>query len=177
MSKLDKTKEEISRELYGRDFSQLTTGQKAVVTKRWNGWRGVTGPGTGRRNSSWSHSKAFPLIFRAVEALCAKCGSASREDLRSALLENDEARILINSASDRTGDAPFSIAGNMIDWMSARYSAGDEYLADFIGRFDRRKEGTWTYVPRSARNDPERKSAINEHVLAGTGRSEEQGYS
>lgn len=67
----------------------------------------------------WSKEEAFPIIKRIIEQLCLENGSADRDQIASAMLDDGQGRQLIESSLHEGDRTPFNEAGNVVDWFSA----------------------------------------------------------
>jgi hypothetical protein len=89
-----------------------------------------------------------PSIKETIERLCHLDGEARHQAIVDELLKDPDASGIVDRAVQRCPDwNQRMMAGNMIDWLSARYEFRPEDLGEFSYRFARRKneDGTWTY--------------------------------
>lgn len=98
-------------------------------------------------------AKIVPLVEAHIDAVCRQRGHAQREAIIASILsepEGQEAVKRAKSLSPKQWDDA-KVAGNMIDWFSANFSAGGVLTALARQRFDRSlKMRQWIYFPRGS---------------------------
>lgn len=94
----------------------------------------------------------FPSIQKAIERLCKLNGVANHEVIIDELLSDPEASRIIDRAIQRCPQFKRrAMAGNMIAWLSQRYSSRPGDLNEFSHRFERHKQGDGNFAYRFAK--------------------------
>lgn len=87
----------------------------------------------------WSKEHAFPIIKRIIEKLCLEYGSADRDQIAFALLEDDQGRQLIESSLHDGDRTPFNEAGNFVDWFSAELTIDSKISSPYTFLYERER--------------------------------------
>ncbi len=93
----------------------------------------------------FEQSDIFPHLKSVIEALCERDGEATHVAIEAELMQHPKGSVLIERAIRRCPEFSKELmAGNMLDWLSHKYTTGDLRL--FETRFQRhRYNDTWTY--------------------------------
>lgn len=84
---------------------------------------------------SWSKKEVFPIIERIIKQICYKHGSASRDQIASALLEDSQGQQIIERNLHTRNRAAFDEAGNIVDWFSAEFTKRLRISRSYIDLF------------------------------------------
>lgn len=103
--------------------------------------------------TAWSQQTAFPMIADAIERLHRDPDTfVPRSEVVKLLLREPKSRKLIEAAymkKSRPGTLE-QYAGNMIDWLSHKWTVGDpkwQGLFDRLERSEKKIEKRWAYKP------------------------------
>lgn len=87
----------------------------------------------------WSKEEAFPIIKYLIEQLCQKYGSADRDQIAKALLEDPKGRSLVEHSLQKSKRSLLTEAGNIIDWFSADLTQQTKKSTQFIHLYKRER--------------------------------------
>jgi hypothetical protein len=104
---------------------------------------------------SWKQADVFPLIADSIrEAASDDAGYVSSQNIASRLLQNIQARQIIEAAQEQLPERPSIdwLATNMVAWFSQRITTGQ---SEWECEFKRIKiDGKWAYRPEEGEKPP-----------------------
>jgi hypothetical protein len=87
----------------------------------------------------WSKEEAFPIIKHIIEQLCQKYGSADRDQIALALLEDDQGKQLVEFNFNKSKRILFDELGNIVDWFSAELTNDSKISAPYTRLYKRER--------------------------------------
>jgi hypothetical protein len=87
----------------------------------------------------WSKEVAFPVVNCLIDKLCKKFGSADRDQIALALLEEEDGQRLLESVLANSQLSPFREACYVVDWFSAELTNASEVSFPYKNLYRRDK--------------------------------------
>ncbi|MDX2231109.1 MAG: hypothetical protein NW220_15845 [Leptolyngbyaceae cyanobacterium bins.349] len=87
----------------------------------------------------WTKEEAFPVIEQVVKNLCQQNGSADRDQIASALINDPSGKRLIQRGLQGSDRSAFRVAGNIVDWFSAELTSHSSVAARYTDIYKRER--------------------------------------